>query len=135
MTNEAAISPRLSKEEALMLSGLQLAYVGDSVHHLMVRASLIRKPARVHEMHSRATERVKASAQAKALERLLPLLTQEETDIVHRGRNAHPRHAAPKSATSGDYAGATGFEALLGFLWLTGDTERLNTLFELSQED
>ena len=135
MTDQAALSPRFTKEEALMLSGLQLAYIGDSVHHLMVRARLVRTPARVHDMHSRATERVNACAQARALEKLLPCLTEEETAIVHRGRNAHPRHAAPKSATSGDYAGATGFEALLGFLWLTGENERLNTLFELCEED
>lgn len=117
-----------------MLSGLQLAFVGDSVHHLMVRTHLMRVPARVHDLHSKATARVNAVAQAKALARLTGVLTEEEMSIVRRGRNAHPHHSAPKAAGAGEYANATGFEALIGFLYLTGNTERLNTLFQLLEE-
>ena len=118
-----------------MLSGLQLAYIGDSVHHLMIRTRLIRTPARVHELHDRATARINASAQAAALERIRESLTAEEDDIVRRGRNSHARHAAPRAAGAEDYASATGFEALLGYLYLTGRYSRLEELIDLTEEE
>ena len=118
-------SPSLSAEQARMLSPLQLAYIGDSVHALLVRTNLLQKDLLVRDMHRAANEAVSAVSQAKELARVLPLLTSEEADIVRRGRNAHPRHSAPKSASTADYAGATGLEALLGYLYLTGRKERI----------
>lgn len=111
-----------------MLSPLQLAYVGDSVHAMMVRTYLIGKNLKVKDMHKLSTQAVNAVSQNQALSALMPLLSEEELSIVKRGRNAHPRHSAPKSATTSDYAGATGLEALLGYLYLTGNTERLLSL-------
>ena len=71
---------------------------------------------------------VKATSQAKYMEKLLPLLTDEELAYYRRGKNSHV-HAVPKSATPAEYAKATGLEALFGALWLMGHTERLNELF------
>lgn len=122
------LSPRLSPEEAQMLSPLQLAYVGDSVHALLVRSGLVQKNLLVKDMHRAANEAVSAVSQAKELQRILPLLSEAEAAIVRRGRNAHPHHSAPKSASVGEYAGATGLEALLGYLYLTGQTDRLLSL-------
>lgn len=128
MTMLNDISPRLPVEEALMLSPLQLAYVGDSVHALLVRSGLIRGNLLVRDMHRTANEAVSAVNQAQELTRILPHLTPQEADIVRRGRNAHSRHGAPKSASVQEYAGATGLEALLGFLFLTGQADRLEAL-------
>ena len=128
MSALSELSPLLSPEEAQMLSPLQLAYVGDSVHALLVRTGLVRKNWRVKDMHRAANEAVSAISQAKELQALYPLLTEAEEAIVKRGRNAHPHHSAPKSASTGEYAGATGLEALLGYLYLTGQTDRLKAL-------
>lgn len=125
MNGEATLSPRLSPEQARMLSPLQLAFVGDSVHALLVRTALTESSLKVRDMHVQATRAVNAVAQSKALSWLLPRLTAEEIAIVKRGRNAHPHHSAPKSASTGEYAGATGLEALLGYLFLIGDDDRL----------
>lgn len=108
-----------------MLSPLQLAFVGDSVHALLVRTALAGSNLKVRDMHTQATRAVNAVAQSRALAALLPCLTAEEIAIVKRGRNAHPHHSAPKSASTGEYAGATGLEALLGYLFLIGDFGRL----------
>ena len=126
-------SPTLSAEQARMLSPLQLAYIGDSVHALLVRTGLLQKNLLVKDMHRASNEAVSAVSQAKELALLLPLLTDEEADIVRRGRNAHPRHSTPKSASTADYAGATGLEALLGYLFLTGQQERLIELLPYLQ--
>ncbi len=121
-------SPGLAPEEARMLSPLQLAYVGDSVHALLVRTRLLQKNLLVRDMHRASNEAVSAVSQARELQRIMPLLTDEETAIVRRGRNAHPHHSAPKSASAGEYAEATGLEALLGYLYLTGQTDRIAAL-------
>lgn len=111
-----------------MLSPLQLAYVGDSVHALLVRTGLAGKDWLVRDMHRAANEAVSAVSQARELRRILPLLTEEEAAVVRRGRNAHPHHSAPKSASTEEYAEATGLEALLGYLYLTGRTDRIAAL-------
>jgi ribonuclease-3 family protein len=126
-------SPFLTPEEARMLSPLQLAYVGDSVHALLVRTHLLQKNLLVKDMHRAANEAVSAVSQAKELARLLPLLSEEEAAIVRRGRNAHPHHGAPKSASVGEYAEATGLEALLGYLYLTGQSEKIRELLPYLQ--
>ncbi len=129
------LSPQMTAERAKMLSPLQLAYVGDSVHALLVRAHLLRKNLLVRDMHRASNEAVSAVSQARELARLLPLLTEEEAAIVRRGRNAHPHHGAPTPASVGEYAEATGLEALLGYLYLTGQSGRLRELEPYLQGD
>lgn len=116
----------LTIEQARMLSPLQLAYVGDSVHTLIVRNHLLLKDLNVKKMHLKSVQAVCAVNQSKALESMMPFLTEEEMALVKRGRNAHAHHNGPRSASTSEYAGATGLEALLGFLYLTGNDERLN---------
>ena len=118
-----------------MLSPLQLAFVGDSVHALLVRTGLIRKNLLVRDMHAAANRAVSAVSQYHAAQALLPLLSEEEAAIVRRGRNAHPHHSAPNSASVGEYAGATGLEALLGYLFLTGQGERLAQIMPYLQPE
>jgi ribonuclease-3 family protein len=122
------LSPRMTADQAQMLSPLQLAYVGDSVHALLVRGGLVGKNWLVKDMHRAANQAVSAVSQARELQRVLPLLTEEEAAIARRGRNAHSHHSAPKSASTGEYAEATGLEALLGYLYLTGRTDRILAL-------
>ncbi len=117
------------------LSPLQLAYIGDSVFDLMVRGRALRSGKRLHHMHLIASAQVNATAQARTLERLMPHLTETEADMVRRGRNAHARHQAPKSASQADYAASTGFEALLGMLYVTGQEARLESLLDLAVQE
>lgn len=122
------LTPRLTAEEARLLSPLQLAYVGDSVHALLARTHLTRKNLLVKDMHRAANQAVSAVSQAREMQIILPLLTPEEADIARRGRNAHAHHGAPKSATVHEYADATALETLLGYLYLTGNDARLSEL-------
>lgn len=117
-----------------VLSPLTLAFVGDAVFELMVRESVVctaNQPA--GKLHSLSVKMVKASAQASAAKRILPLLTESELSVYKRGRNAHPSHT-PKNADVADYRAATGLEALFGFLYLKGEKQRLSELFEASRE-
>ena len=133
MSDLQPLFPRLSREEAQMLPPLQLAYVGDSVHALLVRTHVLQKNLLVRDMHRASNEAVSAVSQARELQRILPLLTEEEAAVVRRGRNAHPHHSAPKSASVGEYAEATGLEALLGYLYLTGQSGRIKELMPYLQ--
>lgn len=108
-------------------SPLALAYLGDAVYELYVRTYLCHKNAPVHTLHKEATAYVKAEAQSKLMEVLEPLLTEEETAVYKRGRNAKSS-TVPKNADVLDYRRATGFEALLGYLYVSRQTERLETL-------
>ena len=128
MTLPLPFAQPLTPDQARQLSPLQLAFVGDSVHALLVRARLIQQNLKVRDMHLAANRAVNAVSQARTSQFILPLLTEEEADIFRRGRNAHPHHSAPKSASTGEYAGATGLEALLGYLFLTGQDERIAEL-------
>lgn len=85
-------------------------------------------------LHSLAVRQVKASAQAQAVGKLMPLLDAEELAVYKRGRNAHPGHI-PKNASHQDYHAATGFEALVGYLYLQGRLERLRELFRFLQAE
>lgn len=125
----------MDKDRARLLNSLQLAHVGDSVWDLLVRTRLIYQGRNVRNMHKDAIARVNAGAQAIAMQRILPVLTQDEADVARRGRNVHPHHAAPKNQDAVDYHQATALEALVGYLYLTGQEERLLELFRLSQED
>ena len=121
----------LERDALLSLSSLGLAHLGDGVFEVMVRAWLIlRGKARAKDLHRATVRYVAAPAQAATVERLLPLLTPEEADVYRRGRNTAP-HSVPKAASRAQYQAATGLEALFGWLYLQGRTERLNELFEV----
>ena len=119
-----------SREELLNMSSLGLAHLGDGVFELMVRAWLcLHGKVKVKDLHRATVGYVAAPAQAAAMERLLPLLTDEEADVYRRGRNTAP-HSVPKAASRAQYQAATGLEALFGWLYLQGRTDRLNELFD-----
>ena len=107
---------------------LQIAYIGDAVWTLIVRDYLIRKKLNVHHMHSESIKMVNAHAQACFIQEISSDLTPFENDLVKRGRNAHARHPVPKNQNPEDYAMATAFEVLIGYLYLIGDEERIETL-------
>ena len=112
------------------LNPLQMAYVGDTVHDLYVRSMLISRGMTVGAMHKQAVRMVSAFAQARMLEALEQELTEAEADIARRGRNSQAKHAAPKHADPADYAHATGLEALWGYLYLSGQQQRLDELMK-----
>ena len=120
---------------ARMLNPLQLAYIGDGVWELLVRSRLIYMGRSARHVHKEAVACVNAHAQSVAFRRIEEMLTEEEADVARRGRNAHAHHAAPKNQDAADYRAATALEALIGYLYLTGQEERLLTLFKRSQED
>lgn len=125
---------KLSPQALQQLSELALAHVGDAVFELLVRSALCRSGAGTNrDLHRRSVSRVNAPAQAAFVGAILPLLTEEETTVYKRGRNVHS-HAAPKSASPGQYARATGLETLFGWLYLTGRRERLGELFTAGWE-
>ncbi len=106
-------------------SPLTLAYIGDAIYDLIIRTLIVKQGnSRPEKMHKRASALVKASAQAEMIERLLPMLTEEEHAIYKRGRNAKS-YTMAKNATMLDYRKATGFEALMGYLYLKEDMNRL----------
>lgn len=118
-------SGKLSISDVKMLNPLVLAYVGDSVYDTFVRTLLVSGGyGQVAKLHKMAIEFVKAKAQADTLEKISETLTQDEQDIVRRGRNTKSG-TVPKNADLADYKHATGFEALIGFLYLTGQINRL----------
>lgn len=107
------------------LSPGALAYLGDAVFELFVRSALLLPPRRIHSYHKQVVEQVRAERQAQHLEALVPRLTQEELDIVKRGRNASPR--GPRRLRPAVYQQATSFETLIGHLYLSAPT-RLSEL-------
>lgn len=125
--------PLMTQAQAYRLNALQLAFMGDTVCDLLTRSELMFSPLPVREMHRSATQIVNARAQAAQLQAIRHLLTQEESDIVQRARNAHIGHHAPHSATPEEYLMATGFEALMGYLFLTGQMDRAQMLFHLGR--
>ena len=125
----------LTGEDIMMLSPLHLAYVGDAVYELLVRTYLLNKGMSVGELHRATTKYVKAKSQANIIHTLDKGLSEEEKNIVRRGRNSKT-NTMPKNAKMIDYKYATGFEALIGYLYLNGREERLSSLFmEISNMD
>ncbi len=111
------------------------AYIGDAVYELTVRLHLCAQSnAKSGALHRRSVQLVRAAAQAEAARRLLPMLTEEESAIFRRGRNSQPG-SMPKNADPADYMIATGFEALIGYLYLKGETNRLNSLLAVILEE
>ena len=128
-------SPPMTEAEARLLNPLKMAYLGDSVWELMVGGRLIALGYNVRHMHKEAVASVNARAQAEALQHIGSLLTEAEAEIVRRGRNAHPHHAAPRHQELADYQAATALEALMGYLYLTGQEDRIKQLFSASQTE
>ena len=117
------------------ISTLGLAHLGDGVFELLVRSWLcLHGKATNKGLHKATVKYVAAPAQAAAAEKIIPLLTEEEGDVFRRGRNTSP-HSVPKAASRADYQTATALEALFGWLYLQGRTERINQLFERMMEE
>lgn len=122
---------RGGESDPKLLSPLDLAFVGDGVYELLVRSHLAAGGSRpVGKLHEMAVGMVRAEAQSEVYHLLEPVLTEEEAAVLKRGRNAHntkaPRHTDPSQ-----YRRATGVEALFGYLYLTGQNERIEELFDL----
>ena len=114
-----------------LLSPLTWAYVGDAVYELYVRTNLVNKTKlKPHKLHIESIKYVKAKAQAEILMKITDNLTDSEKDIVRRGRNAENHHL-PKNADPADYMYSTAFEALIGYLYLTKQDERLKEILNM----
>lgn len=127
------IDATVDKLKAKNMNSIVLAYIGDAVYSLYTREKLtFYSDLKVNDLHRLASSEVRASAQAEFIDILLPILTEEETDIFRRARNAKKTTKA-KSATVAEYNKSTGFEALLGYLYITGEHERLNYLLNYKE--
>ena len=125
----------IEKDALLSLSTLGLAHLGDGVYEVMVRSWLVlHGKAKARDLHRATVQYVAAPAQAERFEKIQPILTGEEADVFRRGRNTAP-HSIPKAASRAQYQTATGLEALFGWLYLQGRTERLNKLFAVRMEE
>ncbi len=114
-----------------IMSPLTWAYIGDSVYELYVRMYLVNSTQmKPHKLHIESIKYVKAKSQAETLKNIENKLTEKELEIVKRGRNAENHHL-PKNATIQDYMYSTGFEALIGYLYLTGQDKRLREILKL----
>ena len=111
------------------MSPLTLAFIGDTVFDLLTRTELVCEANRpVNALHTAASKRVCAAAQANGIRKIMPILTEDELAVFKRGRNAHTG-GIPKNASSADYHHATGLESLFGYLYLSGEKERADELF------
>ena len=124
----------MTKAEIDAISNLGLAHMGDCVYEMLVRAYLCSQGNKtVAQLHKQTITMVKATYQAAFVDKMLPLLNEEEMTHYRRGKNSHV-HAVPKSATPAQYAKATGVETLFGYLFLSGQKERANEIFNLVME-
>ena len=122
---------QLGEQELNSYSPLVLAYIGDCVYELLVRTLLVGKAnCQVSKLHKKAIDYVKAETQAAMIAALMDELTEEEQDVFRRGKNAKP-HTIPKNASLSDYRRATGMEAVIGYLYLEDDMERVIELVKL----
>ena len=128
---EEIIERKKDKQDVNMMSPLTWAYIGDCVYELYIRQELINKTnLKPHKLHVDAIKYVKASKQARILQEIMQKLTEEEQDIVRRGRNAQNHHL-PKNASVEEYMYSTAFESLIGYLYLTKQDERLKEILRL----
>lgn len=119
-------------EDVKMLSPLVWAYIGDGIYETFIRVNLVNKSnAKPHKLHIESIKYVKAKAQADILEKIKDKLSEEELEIVRRGRNVQNHHVA-KNANIADYAMSTAYEALIGYLYLTKQDERLKEILNMS---
>ena len=125
----------MTKAEIDAISNLGLAHMGDCVYEMLVRAYLCAEGNKtVAQLHKQTISMVKATYQAAFVDKMLPLLTEEEMTYYRRGKNSHV-HAVPKSATPAQYAKATGLEAMFGYLFLSGQKNRANEIFNLVMQE
>ena len=125
----------LSERELDAISTLALAHIGDCVYELLVRTYLLRRGEHTNRrVHEATLAYVSAPAQARAAEKILPRLTEEERAVWKRGRNSYV-NSIPKNASVADYHAATGLEALFGWLYLRGERGRAGELFDLITAD
>ena len=125
----------MPKKEIDAISNIGLAHMGDCVYEILVRAHLCAQGRKtVQQLHQQTIQMVKATFQAKFVDKMLPILTDEELAYYRRGKNAHV-HAVPKSCTPAEYAKATGLEALFGYLFLSGQKERANEIFQIVMKE
>jgi len=117
-------------EHNALPGSLELAYLGDALYDLEVRGRLLARGGRVHALHKDAVKLVCAHAQSEALERVLPHLTEAESSVVRRARNAH--QAPPRNADAGEYHRATALEALIGYLYIMGERARMQELLAIA---
>ena len=120
----------MTPAEAKALGGLTLAFFGDSVYEVYVREQIVKLGTMpVDKLHKKAVQYVNAGFQSYASDIIAELLTEEETELFKRGRNATGNNV-PRSSNPKDYRRATGMEALFGYLYLTGQNDRIKELFE-----
>lgn len=118
------------KEEVNLMSPLVWAYVGDAVYELYIRNYLVNTTKlNPHKLHIESIKYVKAAAQARILEELMPNLSEEEQNVVRRARNTQNHHL-PKNANVADYMYSTAFEGLIGYLYLTDQKDRLKEILQ-----
>ena len=116
---------------AKQLSPLNLAFIGDCIYEIVVRESIVAEAnRRVQDLHAESVKYVSAKAQCEAYDKIKDVLSEEETAVFKRGRNAKVSHS-PKSATQGEYHIATGVEALFGWLYLNDEKDRINELLKI----
>lgn len=125
----------MTDAQAKQMNPVVLAFLGDAVYSLWVREKLVCSGAgKASEFQRAASKLVSARGQSSFLERVLPLLTEEEEDIFRRGRNAK-KPTKSKNATAAEYNRSTGFEAVLGYLHLTGRKDRIEELLALTDSE
>lgn len=125
----------IKHKDIYQIHPLVLAYIGDSVYEVFIRTLVVCEGnATVNRLHRRSTGFVKAKAQSDIVHRIMDFLTTEEQDIVRRGRNAKSG-TIPKNADVTEYKYATGFESLIGYLYLKKDYERLIEIMKMSVEE
>ncbi|MGI6019181.1 MAG: Mini-ribonuclease 3 [Marvinbryantia sp.] len=123
--NYLDVKMNLDEVDLREYSPLVLAYIGDDIYDLVIRTMLVkRQNCQVQKLHKRASALVKAQKQAEMIEKLMPHLTEDEIRIYKRGRNAKS-YSKAKNASTLDYRKATGFEALMGYLYLKKDMKRI----------
>ncbi len=121
--------------EVMNLQPLVLAYIGDAVYEAYIRTMLVvNKKTNVNMLHKMSVKYVKAKSQSDTVKRIMDKLTQDEQDVVRRGRNAKSV-TVPKHAEITDYRYSTGYEALIGYLYLTNQAERLLEILRISVEE
>ena len=125
----------LTIQQARMKNPLSLAFVGDTIWDLLTRQQLLATQLKAGALHKQAIQRVNAGAQAQCAARVEAHLTEEEADIFRRGQNAHARHSTPKNQDPYAYSRATALEALFGYLYLTGQDERILELFTIATHE
>ena len=121
----------ISERDAKLKNPQVLAFVGDAVYSLYIRNLIVlNNSGKSGELHKLSTSFVKAKSQSETIEKLLPLFTEDENDVFRRGRNYKTQSVAKNSSVQ-EYHRATGFEAVLGYLYLSGQFERLNQLMKI----